>query len=52
MLSVPHHHAPFQEELELLFNTLAGHPDYMGLSKTGLGYAEQSVVISNRVEFT
>lgn len=36
MLSVSHHHAPFQEELELLFNTLAGHPHYLGLGKTGL----------------
>lgn len=35
MLSVPHHPAPLWEELELLFNTLAGHPHYMRLSKTG-----------------
>lgn len=52
MLSAPHHHASLQEELELLFNALASHPHYMGLSKTGLGYAEQSVVIRKTVEFT
>lgn len=40
MLSVPHHYAPFQEQLELLFNTIAGHPHYMRLSKTGLGNAK------------